>query len=58
LSMILRKDGFFSKKKFFEVKVSPTSEDGISCVSVSQIYTEKPKTDNERDLVHTILKIF
>lgn len=58
LSMILRKDGFFAKKKFFEVKVSPTTEQDISCVCVSQIYTEKPKSDNERDLVHAILKIF
>ncbi|MFN8166345.1 MAG: hypothetical protein U0X76_09300 [Bacteroidia bacterium] len=49
----------FLPEKFFEVKVSPTTEQDISCVSVSQIYAQKkPKSDNERDLVHAILKIF
>ncbi len=58
LSLIFRKDSFFFRKFFFEVKIKPTNEENISCVNVAQIYTEKPKNACEADLVRMILKVF
>lgn len=58
MSLIFRKESLFNRKKFFEVKVSPTNEENISCVSVAQIYTDKPNSSNETDLVQMILKVF
>lgn len=58
LSIIYRKNSLFAGKKFFEVMIRPTSQNGISCVSVSQIYTDKIVPSYERYLVETILKIF
>ncbi len=58
LSLIFRKENLFKKKKFFEVKVTNTDQENIACVKVSQIYTDKPCSVVESDLIQVILKFF
>lgn len=58
LSIVFRKENMFARKKFFEVKVTNTDEENISCVSVSQIYTTQPDIAVEEDLIQVILKAF
>jgi hypothetical protein len=58
LSLIIRKDMFLFRKKFFEVRIEPTKEEKVSCISVAQIYTEKPDVTAEKEVIQVILKIF
>jgi hypothetical protein len=57
LSVVLSRKLLFSKKKFFEVRVSPTKEN-ISSVSVSEIYSDHPDPAREKEVIQAILKIF
>ena len=58
MTIIFRRESFFIRKRFFEVKIKPTEQEEVSCVNVSQIYTDKPSNSCEAALIQIILKIF
>jgi hypothetical protein len=57
MSLILRKNRFLLRRKFFELKIESTAEN-ITRVIVSQVYSETKIPQSEKDVIVDILKIF
>lgn len=57
MSLVLRKNRFLLRRRFFELKIEPTAEN-ITKVLVNQVYAEEAKTQLEKEVIVDILKIF
>ena len=57
MSLILRKNRFLLRRRFFEVKIEPSAEN-ITKVMVNQVYAEAVTPQHEKDVIVDILKIF
>lgn len=57
MSLILRKNRFLFKRRFFELKIESTAEN-ITRVKVNQVYSASTIPENEKEVIVDILKIF
>jgi len=57
MSLILRKNRFILRRRFFEVKIEPSAEN-ITKVMVNQVYAEAVTPQHEKDVIVDILQIF